>query len=230
MRDMLDSQNPELEAAGSRQSWHDLYKSSSWIYVGGLDYGLTEGDIEAVFSQYGKIVQLNYVKDRDTGKPKGFSFINFEDQRSTVLSVDNLNGIRLCNRFLKVDHVRDYKPPDFNDGPKPRREGRPFKDKRGGGSGYSYSNGREGLGSSSNNNSDRKRPDRPGFGYSRRDIEREAAQAASSRSSRRSRSSSSSSDSSRSRSRSRSRSDRRSKKRKEIKQEPRSPQYRDISP
>ena len=61
---MLDSQNPELEAAGSRQSWHDLYKSSSWIYVGGLDYGLTEGDIEAVFSQYGKIVQLNYVKDR----------------------------------------------------------------------------------------------------------------------------------------------------------------------
>ena len=64
MRDMLDSQNPELEAAGSRQSWHDLYKSSSWIYVGGLDYGLTEGDIEAVFSQYGRIVQLNYVKDR----------------------------------------------------------------------------------------------------------------------------------------------------------------------
>ena len=64
MRDMLESQNPELEAAGSRQSWHDLYKSSSWIYVGGLDYGLTEGDIEAVFSQYGKIVQLNYVKDR----------------------------------------------------------------------------------------------------------------------------------------------------------------------
>ena len=32
--------------------------------MGGLDYGLTEGDIEAVFSQYGKIVQLNYVKDR----------------------------------------------------------------------------------------------------------------------------------------------------------------------
>ncbi|KAL5258835.1 hypothetical protein ACHWQZ_G009337 [Mnemiopsis leidyi] len=128
---MLESQNPELEAAGSRQSWHDLYKSSSWIYVGGLDYGLTEGDIEAVFSQYGKIVQLNYVKDRDTGKPKGFSFINFEDQRSTVLSVDNLNGIRLCNRFLKVDHVRDYKPPDFND--KPRSDSRSFKDKRGGG-------------------------------------------------------------------------------------------------
>lgn len=34
MRDVLDSQNSELEAAGSRQSWHDLYKSSSWIYVG----------------------------------------------------------------------------------------------------------------------------------------------------------------------------------------------------
>ena len=64
MRDALESQNLELEAAGSRQSWHDLYKSSSWIYVGGLDYGLTEGDIEAVFSQYGKIIQLNYVKDR----------------------------------------------------------------------------------------------------------------------------------------------------------------------
>jgi len=160
MRDVLDSQNSELEAAGSRQSWHDLYKSSSWIYVGGLDYGLTEGDIEAVFSQYGKIMQLNYVKDRDTGKPKGFSFICFEDQRATVLSVDNLNGIRLCNRFLKVDHVRDYKPPD-EDG----------NYEMGGGGGYSRGGGDRGGGRSSGK--DRKRDDRPGFGYSKRDGQRD---------------------------------------------------------
>lgn len=48
------------------------------------------------------------------GKPgdrRGFGFILYEDQRSTVLAVDNLNGFQLLNRTLRVDHVRDYKMP-----------------------------------------------------------------------------------------------------------------------
>lgn len=62
-------------------SWHDQFKSSAYIYVGGLDFSLTEGDMLAIFSQYGEIVDLELIRDKVTGKSKGFGFIGFEDQR-----------------------------------------------------------------------------------------------------------------------------------------------------
>lgn len=98
-----------------KTSWHDQYKDSAWIFVGGLPYDLTEGDIICVFSQYGEVVNLNLVRDKATGKSKGFCFLCYEDQRSTVLAVDNLNGIKLLNRTIRVDHVADYKPPKDSD-------------------------------------------------------------------------------------------------------------------
>lgn len=94
-----------------KSSWHDQYRDSAWIFVGGLPYDLTEGDIVCVFSQYGEIVNINLIRDKDTGKQKGFCFICYEDQRSTVLSVDNLNGIKICGRTIRVDHVAEYKVP-----------------------------------------------------------------------------------------------------------------------
>jgi RNA recognition motif-containing protein len=44
-----------------------------------------------------------------TGKPKGFSFLMYEDQRSTILAVDNLNGAKVLDRTLRVDHVKHYR-------------------------------------------------------------------------------------------------------------------------
>lgn len=86
----------EIELSrGSKSSWHDQYKQSAWIFVGGLPYDLTEGDIICVFSQYGEIVNINLVRDKVTGKQKGFCFICYEDQRSTILAVDNLNSIKV---------------------------------------------------------------------------------------------------------------------------------------
>ncbi|XP_014212434.1 RNA-binding motif protein, X-linked 2 [Copidosoma floridanum] len=95
----------------SKTSWHDEYKESAWIFIGGLPYDLTEGDLIAVFSQYGEVVNINLVRDKDTGKQKGFGFLCYEDQRSTVLAVDNFNGMKILGRTIRVDHVKDYKPP-----------------------------------------------------------------------------------------------------------------------
>ncbi|KAM6984619.1 RNA-binding motif protein, X-linked 2 [Aplochiton taeniatus] len=92
-------------------SWHSEYKDSAWIFVGGFPYELTEGDIICVFSQYGEIANINLVRDKKTGKSKGFCFICYEDQRSTILAVDNLNGIKIKGRTIRVDHVKDYRPP-----------------------------------------------------------------------------------------------------------------------
>ncbi|KAI8770620.1 RNA-binding motif protein, X-linked 2-like [Biomphalaria glabrata] len=106
----INERELELGIIG-KKSWHDEYKDSAWIFIGGLPYDLSEGDIICVFSQYGEIVNLNLVRDHKTGKSKGFAFICFEDQRSTVLSVDNLNGIKILGRTIRVDHVKEYKVP-----------------------------------------------------------------------------------------------------------------------
>jgi len=52
--------------------------------------------------RYGEVVNLNLVRDKATGKSKGFCFLCYEDQRSTVLAVDNLNGIKVCIVLLCI--------------------------------------------------------------------------------------------------------------------------------
>ncbi|KAI5481926.1 RNA binding motif protein X-linked 2 [Pseudohyphozyma bogoriensis] len=100
----------ELElASGSKASWHDQYKDSAYIHVGGLPYQLTEGDVITIFSQYGEVVDISLPRDQNTQKPKGFAFLMYADQRSTVLAVDNLGGSKVLDRTLKVDHVLNYK-------------------------------------------------------------------------------------------------------------------------
>ncbi len=72
---------------------------------------MNEGDLVTVFSQYGEVVDCRLARDKTTGRSRGFGFLAYEDQRSTVLAVDNLNGIELCGRTILVDHVREYKIP-----------------------------------------------------------------------------------------------------------------------
>ena len=56
-------------------------------------------------------MDLNMPRDKETGKPRGFGFLMYEDQRSTVLAVDNLNGAKVLDKTLRVDHVKNYKQP-----------------------------------------------------------------------------------------------------------------------
>ena len=72
---------------------------------------MNEGDITIVFSQYGEIVDVHLIRDKSTGKSKGFAFLAYEDQRSTVLAVDNFNHAEVCGRTLRIDHVKKFRPP-----------------------------------------------------------------------------------------------------------------------
>ncbi|XP_010606285.1 RNA-binding motif protein, X-linked 2 [Fukomys damarensis] len=110
----LNEREVQLGVA-EKVSWHSEYKDSAWIFVGGLPYELTEGDIICVFSQYGEIVNINLVRDKKTGKSKGFCFLCYEDQRSTILAVDNFNGIKIKGRTIRVDHVSNYRAPKDSD-------------------------------------------------------------------------------------------------------------------
>ncbi|SPJ08620.1 RNA-binding protein, putative [Plasmodium sp. DRC-Itaito] len=102
----------ELKNIGNNDSsWHDQYRDSSYIYIGNLDNRLTEGDIVIVFSQYGEPIDVNLVRDNETGKSKGYCFLSYADQRSTILAVDNFNGYKLLERPLVVDHILNYSLP-----------------------------------------------------------------------------------------------------------------------
>ncbi|KAI8911743.1 hypothetical protein EDD86DRAFT_217677 [Gorgonomyces haynaldii] len=92
-------------------SWHDDYKDTAWIYVGGLDFELTEGDIICIFSQFGEITDCVLVRDKQDGRSKGFAFVCYENQKSTILAVDNFNGAKVLGRQLSVNHAR-YKHGD----------------------------------------------------------------------------------------------------------------------
>lgn len=48
-------------------------------------------------SQFGEVAGINLVRDKDTGKSKGYAFLKYVDQRSTILAVDNLNGAQVSN-------------------------------------------------------------------------------------------------------------------------------------
>ncbi|TKA62417.1 hypothetical protein B0A49_08995 [Cryomyces minteri] len=106
----------ELEAGVTPEaSWHADYRDTAYVYVGGLPFELSEGDVIAIFSQFGEPVHVNLVRDEETGKSKGFAFLKYEDQRSTDLAVDNLGGATVMGRVLRVDHTR-YKRKDGEEG------------------------------------------------------------------------------------------------------------------
>lgn len=105
----------ELEnATAPSASWHADYRDTAWIYVGGLPNDLSEGDVCIIFSQFGNPTHLNLIRDKETGKSKGFGFLKYEDQRSCDLAVDNLGGSDVLGRMLRVDHSR-YKKRDGED-------------------------------------------------------------------------------------------------------------------
>lgn len=97
-------------------SWHADYRDTAYIYIGGLPFDLSEGDVVTICSQFGEPVHVNLVRDKETGKSRGFAFLKYEDQRSTDLAVDNLGGATVLGRLIRVDHVRYKRRDDEEEG------------------------------------------------------------------------------------------------------------------
>ncbi|KAL8945841.1 MAG: hypothetical protein Q9222_007677 [Ikaeria aurantiellina] len=102
-------------AVAPEASWHRDHADSAWIYIGGLPFDLSEGDIITIFSQFGEPTDVRLVRDKESGKSRGFGFVKYEDQRSTDLAVDNLGGATVMGRVLAVDHTKYQKRDDEED-------------------------------------------------------------------------------------------------------------------
>lgn len=73
------------------------------LYVGNLSYSTTEDDLRTLFAQAGQVTSIALIKDRDTGKSKGFAFIEMNTQVEAQKAVSLLNGHNMGDRELKVN-------------------------------------------------------------------------------------------------------------------------------
>jgi len=76
------------------------------IYVGNLPYNTTEDDLHGLFSAYGEVSSAKIIMDRDTGRSKGFGFVEMSDGGQGQAAIEALEGTDLGGRNLRVNEAR----------------------------------------------------------------------------------------------------------------------------
>src|SRR5437763_17074582 len=77
------------------------------LYVGGLPYQTTEHDLIDLFEQVGQVTEASVITDRDTGRSKGFGFVEMSDEQAAQNAIDRLNGTILGDRTITVNQARE---------------------------------------------------------------------------------------------------------------------------
>ncbi|MBD1365528.1 RNA-binding protein [Mucilaginibacter sp. ZT4R22] len=102
------------------------------IFVGSLPYSLEEADLKELFEAYGEVSTVKIIIDRESGRSKGFGFVEMSDDEAAQKAISGLNGSEVSGRSIAVSQAEDKKPGD-------RRSG-------GGGGGYGGGGGNRGGG------------------------------------------------------------------------------------
>ncbi len=76
------------------------------IFVGNLDFGATESTVRALFAPYGNVERVSLVTDRDTGRSRGFAFVEMTDPAEADRAIAALNGKELNGRTLNINEAR----------------------------------------------------------------------------------------------------------------------------
>ncbi len=76
------------------------------IYVGNLPFSTTEGELRELFSQHGTVESVSVPTDRETGRPRGFAFVEM-NQADAARAIQNLNGKDMGGRPLRVNEAQD---------------------------------------------------------------------------------------------------------------------------
>ena len=76
------------------------------IFVGNLDFAATDSSVRAIFERYGTVDRVNLVKDRDTGRSRGFAFVEMSNTQEADQAIAGLNGADLEGRALNVNEAR----------------------------------------------------------------------------------------------------------------------------
>jgi RNA recognition motif-containing protein len=90
--------------------FHDAEDLGVHIFVGNLTYNTTDHDLRQLFEQYGVVDKINVITDRDTGRSKGFGFVEMPDSAAAKAAIQGLNGKELEGRALTVNEAKPREP------------------------------------------------------------------------------------------------------------------------
>ena len=76
------------------------------LYVGNLSYDTTQEAVRTLFSQVGEVTEVNLITDRDSGRPKGFGFVQMATEEGAQEAIRRFNGFSVDNRALTVNEAR----------------------------------------------------------------------------------------------------------------------------
>ena len=76
------------------------------IYVGNLSYDVTEDDLTTTFAEYGSVKRVQLPTDRETGRKRGFGFVEMENEADEQKAIDELDGAEWMGRVLKVNKAK----------------------------------------------------------------------------------------------------------------------------
>jgi RNA recognition motif-containing protein len=86
------------------------------LYVGNLPYSATEEELQTAFSRFGTVDSVKLITDRDTGRSKGFAFVEMASDREAADAITGLNGTELSGRAMTVSEARPQAPRDSDRG------------------------------------------------------------------------------------------------------------------
>jgi cold-inducible RNA-binding protein len=95
------------------------------IFVGNLSYDSTEDSVRALFERYGVVNSARIMTDRETGRSRGFAFVEMENESEADQAIQALNGYKMEGRALNVNEARPKPERSFGAGPKFGGGGRP---------------------------------------------------------------------------------------------------------
>ena len=85
------------------------------LYVGNLSYNTTEDTLRTLFAEHGEILSVNLIIDRETGRPKGFAFVEMATDQAAQSAISALNGRAVDDREIKVDRAKPQVDRDRRD-------------------------------------------------------------------------------------------------------------------
>lgn len=77
------------------------------IYVGNLNYGITEDELREVFEKYGEVTSAKIISDKYSGRSKGFGFIEMSNDEEAKEAIENIDGTDVKGRNIKVNQARE---------------------------------------------------------------------------------------------------------------------------
>ena len=80
---------------------------SNKVFVGGLSWGTTDVGLQDAFAAFGEVVDARVIKDRDTGRSRGFGFVTFADADCVAPAIEAMNGKELDGRVIRINEAQE---------------------------------------------------------------------------------------------------------------------------